>query len=37
MGLVLSVGAMGLCTIVAIYYVWVRKLSKPSETPSRPS
>jgi hypothetical protein len=28
----LSVGAMSLCTIVAIYYIWVRKLDKPDNT-----
>jgi hypothetical protein len=29
--LILSMGAMGLCTIVGIYYVWVRKLPKSDD------
>lgn len=27
-------GAMGLCTIVGIYYIWVRKLGRPENTPA---
>jgi hypothetical protein len=29
--LVMSVGAMGLCAIIGIYYVWARKLPKPPD------
>lgn len=30
-------GAMGLCTIVGIYYIWVRKLGKPENAPVEPT
>jgi hypothetical protein len=29
--------AMGLCTIVGIYYIWVRKLGKPENVPAEPT
>ena len=29
-------GAMALCTIVGIYYIWVRKLGKPGEAVTEP-
>jgi hypothetical protein len=31
MALVLSLGAMALCTIVAIWYIWVRKIGTPEK------
>jgi hypothetical protein len=31
--LIALLGAIALCTIVGIYYIWVRKLSKPENDP----
>lgn len=36
MQLTVLLGAMALCTIVGIYYVWVRKLGRPGENPVEP-
>ncbi len=30
-------GAMALCTIVGIYYIWVRKLGRPEGSAAEPT